>query len=124
MVTRGAPSADIHASFAVGSPAGALPESSRFGSLAAAKTWRVDLFVAFHYTEGNDWVDVVRIRRGDWDVHVVADTRGRYAFRRRASPSPMPVSTRSSWWGRVLSLGPARAAAPATLPLVVAAFAE
>jgi uncharacterized protein YqjF (DUF2071 family) len=80
------PSGDIAATYTVGAPRHDLPESSAFASLDEAKGWLVELFVAFHHGAGNDWIDVVRIKRGEWDVRVVDDTRAHYAFMGAGAP--------------------------------------
>ena len=80
VVTTSPVGADIHATYSIGSPAAVLPPSSAFASLELAKTWLVELYAAFHHAPGNDWIDVVRIKRGDWDLRVVTDERAIYDF--------------------------------------------
>jgi uncharacterized protein YqjF (DUF2071 family) len=84
--TRGRPSGDIAATFTVAAPGDTLPGTSVFADLGEAKQWLVQLFAAFHYTDGNRWIDVVRIKRGDWNVQVVADERAEYAFMSAGAP--------------------------------------
>lgn len=86
VVTHTNPAADIEATFTIGSRAATLPDTSAFPSLDKAKRWLVELFTAFAYTDGNDWVDIVRIKRGEWNVQAVADTRARYAFLNAGEP--------------------------------------
>ena len=86
VLTRTNPSGDIRATYMLGAPGAELPSGSAFGSLGEAQRWLVELFAAFHYTAGNDWIDVVRIKRGEWNVRVIADTRADYAFMRAGAP--------------------------------------
>lgn len=86
VVTNTTPVADIRAAFTIGSPGETLPDSSAFPELVEAKRWLVDLFAAFDYTHGNTWVDIVRIKRGDWHVQVVDDTQAKYDFMAAGSP--------------------------------------
>jgi uncharacterized protein YqjF (DUF2071 family) len=86
VVTTSPVGADIHATYSIGSPAAALPSSSAFDSLDQAKAWLVELFAAFHHTPGNDWIDVVRIKRGEWDLRVVTDERATYDFMHAGHP--------------------------------------
>lgn len=78
--------AGIHATYTVGSPTTALPATSAFDSLAHARVWLVELFAAFDYTAGNGWIDVVRIKRGHWDVQVIVDERATYDFMSAGAP--------------------------------------
>ncbi len=80
------PSADIAASYTIAAPGTTLTETSTFADLDEAKRRLVELFAAFHYTEGNDWIDVVRIKRGEWNVQVVTDERAEYAFMTAGAP--------------------------------------
>lgn len=80
VTTNTTPSGDIAATFEIGSASDELPASSVFGDLDDAKRWLVELYAAFDHTDGRSAVDVVRIRRGAWDIQVVDDTRGRYDF--------------------------------------------
>lgn len=72
--------ADIHATYAVADARPELPETSRFDDLSQARAWLVELYAAFARTPGRAHVDVVRIDRGAWNLRVVEDLRGRYAF--------------------------------------------
>ena len=80
VVTNTLPSADIQATFLIGSPSATLPVTSAFRSLGEAKSWLVELYAAFDHSVGNQWVDIVRIKRGDWNVQVVSDARANYKF--------------------------------------------
>lgn len=75
--------ADIEASYGLGNAARMMPATSRFESLAEAQHWLVELFTAFDYNARLDAIDCVRIRRGEWNVAVVVDERGRYDFMQR-----------------------------------------
>jgi uncharacterized protein YqjF (DUF2071 family) len=79
-------SADIAATFTVDSATTELPASSAFTSLDDAKRWLVERYTAFDFTEGRATIDVVRIKRGEWDVKVVDDTRAKYAFMNAGTP--------------------------------------
>jgi hypothetical protein len=70
----------IRATYAVDQAHRELPPTSAFADLDEAKKWLVGLFAAFSYTPGRPTIDVVRIERGEWDVHVVDDLRGEYDF--------------------------------------------
>jgi hypothetical protein len=69
-----------------------LPPTSGFPDLATARAWLVELFAAFAYTAGHGAVDVVRIARGEWDVQVIDDLRGRYDFL-TSGRGPFPSGT-------------------------------
>jgi uncharacterized protein YqjF (DUF2071 family) len=84
--THTSPSADIAATFRVDSPSTELPVGSAFPNLSEATRWLVELYAAFDHTEGHTTVDVVRIKRGAWDVRVVDDTRADYAFMSAGAP--------------------------------------
>lgn len=86
VTTTSTPSADIAATFVTNATPKELPPSSVFADLSEAKRWLVDLYAAFDSAEGRQAVDVVRIRRGEWDVRVVDDTRAHYAFMTSGSP--------------------------------------
>jgi uncharacterized protein DUF2071 len=77
---------DIHATFTVGAPSSTLPGTSAFSTVEEAKHWLVELFVAFDRTPGSANIDLVRIRRGEWDVRVVEDLRGDYGFMTAGAP--------------------------------------
>jgi uncharacterized protein YqjF (DUF2071 family) len=84
--------ADIYATYTVSDPRRSLPSTSAFPDLATATSWLVELFAAFAYTPGRSDIDVVRIARGAWDVHVVDDLRGHYDFL-TSSRGPFPPDT-------------------------------
>jgi uncharacterized protein YqjF (DUF2071 family) len=72
--------ANIHAAFDLSTARTTLPESSHFSSLQAAKDFLVQLFAAFSYDPLTDELSIVRIRRGDWNVQVVDDTKAVYRW--------------------------------------------
>jgi uncharacterized protein YqjF (DUF2071 family) len=75
--------ADIRSRFV--DPGDALPPSSAFAGLDHARTFLVELFVAFGVLGGGD-VRAVRIERGRWNVRVVRDTIAEYRFMGPAGP--------------------------------------
>ena len=78
--------AGIAATYTIDAPRREMPAGSAFATLPEAQAWLVELFAAFHYTPGNDWIDIVRIKRGAWDVQVVTDERARYDFMAAGAP--------------------------------------
>jgi uncharacterized protein YqjF (DUF2071 family) len=86
VVTRSPVGAGINATYTIGAPRSEMPDGSAFTTLAEAQSWLVELYAAFHYTTGNDWIDIVRIKRGAWDVQVVDDERARYDFMEAGRP--------------------------------------
>jgi uncharacterized protein YqjF (DUF2071 family) len=86
VTTTTTPSADIAATFTVDSATTQLPASSVFSTLDDAKRWLVERYTAFDFTEGQASIDVVKIRRGEWDIKVVHDTRAKYAFMSAGAP--------------------------------------
>jgi uncharacterized protein YqjF (DUF2071 family) len=72
--------AGIRATYTVADARTRLPDASAFGDLAQAQAWLVELYAAFAHSPGRAHVDVVRIARGGWNLRVVDDLRGHYAF--------------------------------------------
>ena len=87
---RDDPAGIVHASYTIGRPSRTMPPHSGFSDLSTATSWLVELFTAFDHTPGRDSIDVVRIRRGQWDVSVVDDLRGEYELMKR---TPFSEST-------------------------------
>jgi uncharacterized protein YqjF (DUF2071 family) len=90
--TTSAVPAGIRATYTVAEAHRSLPPTSGFPDLATARAWLVELFAAFAYTPGRAALDVVRIARGEWDVRVVDDLRGRYDFL-TSGAGPFPSGT-------------------------------
>jgi uncharacterized protein YqjF (DUF2071 family) len=86
VATNSAVSGDIHATYSIGEARDVLPTTSAFADLRTAQSWLVELFAAFAYTPGRPTIDVVHIRRGDWNIHVVDDLRGQYDFLMSGQP--------------------------------------
>lgn len=72
--------ADIHATFDLARAGTEMPTNSRFASLPEAQAFLVELFAAFAHDPVSDRVSTVRIRRGEWTIHVVPDRRASYEF--------------------------------------------
>jgi hypothetical protein len=70
--------ADIHASYDLHTATREMPASSQFKTLAEAKDFLVELFVAFGYDPLREKVERITVERGKWDVQLVADTRAHY----------------------------------------------
>lgn len=86
VVTAGEVTADIHATYTLADARSELPETSTFEDLSRAQAWLVELYAAFARTPGRAHVDVVRIARGGWNLRVVEDLRGQYAFMSAGAP--------------------------------------
>lgn len=86
VVTASAVPADIHATYTLGDARRTLPPTSAFADLDQAQAWLVELYAAFAHTPGRSHVDVVRIDRGEWNLQVVDDLRGEYAFLTAGAP--------------------------------------
>jgi uncharacterized protein YqjF (DUF2071 family) len=70
--------ADIHASYDLHTATRDMPASSQFKTLAEAKDFLVELFVAFGYDSLREKVGRVTVKRGKWDIQIVTDTRAQY----------------------------------------------
>lgn len=92
VTTTSAVPANIRATYTVSDARRSLPSTSAFPDLATAAGRLVELYTAFAYRPGRADVDVVRIARGAWDVHVVDDRRGHYDFL-TSSRGPFPPGT-------------------------------
>jgi len=80
------PHAEIHATYDLGHPLPEMPHGSAFASIDEAKEHLVELFGAFSINRETGQVDVVRIRRGEWDLKVVNDLRADYRFMQLQDP--------------------------------------
>jgi uncharacterized protein YqjF (DUF2071 family) len=76
--------ADIEATYDLARAGQTMPSTSSFGDLAAAQAWLVELFAAFDFDERRQAMNIVRIHRGEWNIGVIPDARGRYEFMERA----------------------------------------
>ena len=66
----------------------ALPAGCAFPALAQAREHLVDLFTAYHPQDGRRRIDVVRIKREDWQIAVLPVLSARCAFLEGAGPIP------------------------------------
>lgn len=92
VATTSAVPAGIQATYTVADARRSLPPTSAFPDLSTATSWLVELFAAFAHTPGRPDIDVVRIARGSWDVHVVDDLRARYDYM-TSGRGPFPTGT-------------------------------
>jgi uncharacterized protein YqjF (DUF2071 family) len=72
--------ADIGATVVVSPGARAMAPGSRFGTLAEAQGFLVELYAAFGVDPLTGEVSTVRIERGGWDLRVVESRKARFDF--------------------------------------------
>lgn len=72
--------ADIGATVVVSPGARAMPPASRFGTLAEAQGFLVELYAAFGVDPLTGEVSTVRIERGAWDLRAVESRKARFDF--------------------------------------------
>ena len=72
--------ANIHAEYRLLPETDGMPDSSAFTSRAEAKVALVELFQAFAYDVRTGRLDRVRIKRDEWELVLVDDTKAQYDF--------------------------------------------
>lgn len=70
--------ADIQATFDLAQRSDELPATSTFETLYEAQQFLVELFAAFSPNPDQRTINVVRIKRGEWDIKTVPDCRASY----------------------------------------------
>jgi uncharacterized protein YqjF (DUF2071 family) len=72
--------ANIHSIFDIAGASLELPASSKFQSLDEAKIYLVELFTAFGCMPNGKTINRVKIKRGEWQVSLVADHCAEYNY--------------------------------------------